>query len=192
LWFAAGLPPYWHKRAKSKTHGFDKANFKKQVDIYRDSHADMLLAVRQETLKAAGLPDDATKLDESSRQTIRKYLQTADWTHVYFRRMTEPFGPWRQAQIIDMCARLNSAAFEFDTSVLDLILNAGYNPKAHRGDVFDHSLLTYLADPGLTFITADQKLKGRIRRSSQGRRIVALAPGEGSSPFGGVKVGSGL
>jgi hypothetical protein len=172
LRFAIGLPPFHRKKASDGALRFDKGSFKTQVDAYRDSYVTMLHNVRATMLKAAGLPPTAKRLDPLSITVTREYLKTADWRQVYFRRLIAFLPPTlsaeRRAAIFE---RAMSAAFEFDSAIADLTVTAGYKPENHRGDPFDQALLTYLADPGLTFITADSKMVGRVGRSPQRNRI---------------------
>jgi hypothetical protein len=173
LQFAAGLPRALHRKATGNGARFDRDAFKSQVDAYRQSYVDMLIATRAAVLIATGLPPDATAVAAADRSVLRKYFASSDWKSVYFKRMVDEFAvPFAsQARAVEVCVAANSSAFEFDTAILDLTLTGGYKPEVHRGDIFDHSLLTYLADPHLTFITADAKMAGRIVASPQRRRI---------------------
>jgi hypothetical protein len=176
LQFAAGLPRGLHNKATWKGARFDRGAFKSQVDAYRQGYVDMLIATRAAVLAATGLPPDASAVGKTDRNVLRKYFGTPDWKNFYFKRMVDEFAVQNTstAKAVDMCAAANSAAFELDTAILDLTLTAGYKPEIHRGDIFDQSLLTYLADPELIFVTADAKMAGRVVSSPQRHRICVI------------------
>jgi hypothetical protein len=173
--FAIGLPVAFHATARDGGITFNKVGFGKSVDSFRNSYIDMLNEVRRAMLNAAGLPLSADKLDSVSLRTVRRYLKTTDWKETYFKRIT-PHMPSHLAgaEAAEVCSLRLSAAFEFDTAILDLVLATGYKPENHRGDVFDHTLLMYLADPDLTLITADAKMKLRLSDSPQRHRIIVV------------------
>jgi hypothetical protein len=132
----------------------------------------MLNEVRARILAESGLPASA-RLSTDDMTQFRSWFEGGEWRETYFRRLTSALSPSMPvAHAAQRLAGLMSAAFEFDTAVLDLLLSARYKPESHRGDPFDHALFTQLADPGLTSVTADKRLALKVVQSPQRHRII--------------------
>jgi hypothetical protein len=138
--------------------------------------------IQEESQKHKQFMIDLKLQAAQSFKTMIEYARNNkfDMTDAWFRGIAKSVGADPKSRSVDEIKTALSAYHEYEQAKLKVALDESeYNPLSltNQNDIIDAEQLVYLWDPTLCFLTADKKVKNRVKASVQASRII-WAPAE--------------
>ena len=153
----------------------DVQDIARRLQKMRSAYVRMLDSYKAEILRKAGLTSGAVRETDVSgpyASAVNEYFRTDEWKLTYVRILARAVGATvgSDADALQFSQRL-CVACEFSGTTLRQSLCEGYKYERKANDALDEAHLRYLCDDSLVFVTDDNKLRGKIPRTSKGRVI---------------------
>jgi hypothetical protein len=140
-------------------------------------NTDSLKDIQEEAGKHKQFMVDLKLQAAQSFKTMIGYARSNkfDMTDAWFRGIANSVGADPKSRSVDEIKSALSAYHEYEQAKLKVALDEPeYNPLSltNQNDIIDAEQLVYLWDPTLCFLTADKKVKNRVKASVQASRII--------------------
>jgi hypothetical protein len=132
-------------------------------------------------LGRCGFTPEAFRKQHEQGQTLhRNWLETVrdgkanllpqePWARAYGHMLGYPVS---DEQVRRLAGGLD-AVYQYSRGLCEIVMGSqSYNFEKHRGDWIDLHQLHYLSDPSIHLLTDDGALRNRVKRSSQGDRVL--------------------
>jgi hypothetical protein len=165
----------------------DGATKRMQDSINVVLNTDSVKDIQDEAEKHKKFMVDLKLQAAQSFKTMIEYTRNNkfDMTDAWFRGIANSVGADPKSRSVDEIKGALSAYYEYEQAKLKVALDEPeYNPLSltNQNDIIDAEQLVYLWDPTLCFLTADKKVKSRVKTSAQASRIIWAAAGDLQDP----------